>query len=151
MERFLSRLNLYMRLPLVTLTSAMGETIVKIMVELLSAIAVVTKQIKQKRPRECVPWLSIIIYIYLTDCIAVKLIKKLLGEKDVEDVLHRLDRLTLDEARDTAAQTVEVVYGLAANMRLILDGEALYPNRHSLLNVPPQYAVKQRRMVYKIL
>jgi hypothetical protein len=67
------------------------------------------------------PWLSIIID--LTHCIAVKLINKLLGEKDVEDVLHRLDRLTLDEARDTAAQTLEVVYGLAANMRLILDGE----------------------------
>ena len=47
-----------------------------------------------------------------------------MGEKDVEDVLHRLDRLTLDEARDTGAQTLEVVYGLAANMRLILDGEA---------------------------
>jgi hypothetical protein len=68
------------------------------------------------------PWLSIIID--LTHCIAVKLIKKLLGEKDVEDVLHRLDRLTLDEARDTAAQTLEVVHGLAANTRLILDGEA---------------------------
>jgi len=57
-----------------------------------------------------------------THCIAVKLIKKLLGEKDVEDVLHRLDRLTLDEARVTAAQTLEVVYGLAADMRSILDG-----------------------------
>ena len=67
---------------------------------------------------------SLSIVIDLTHSIAVKLIKKLLGEKDVEDVLHRLDRLTLDEARDTAAQTLEVVYGLAANMRLILDGEA---------------------------
>ena len=53
------------------------------------------------------------------------MIKKLLGEKDdVKDVLHRLDRLTLDEARNTGAQTLEVVYGLVANMRLILDGEA---------------------------
>jgi len=60
----------------------------------------------------------------LTHCIAVKLVKKLFGEKDVEDVLHRLDRLTLDEARNTGAQTLEVVYGLAANMRLILDGGA---------------------------
>ena len=60
----------------------------------------------------------------LIHCIvAVKLIKKFLGEKDVEDVLHRLDRLTLDEARNTGAQTLEVVYGLVANMRLILDGE----------------------------
>ena len=54
MERFLSRLDIYTKLPLVALTSGMGETIVNIMVELLSAIALVTKQIKQKRPRECV-------------------------------------------------------------------------------------------------
>jgi hypothetical protein len=39
-------------------------------------------------------------------------------------VLHRLDRLTLDEARNTGSQTLEVVYGLVANMRLILDGES---------------------------
>lgn len=59
----------------------------------------------------------------LTHCIAVKFIKKLLGEKDVEQVLHRLDRLTQDEARSTGAQTLEVVYGLVANMRQILNGE----------------------------
>jgi hypothetical protein len=52
MERFLSRLDIYIKFPPVTPTSAMGKTIVDIMVELLSAIALVTKQIKQKRPRE---------------------------------------------------------------------------------------------------
>jgi hypothetical protein len=54
MERFLSRLDIYIKLPTATPTSAMAEIIVKIMVELLSAIALVTKQIKQKRPRKCV-------------------------------------------------------------------------------------------------
>lgn len=54
MERFLSRLDIYIKLPLVTPTSAMGKTIVKIVVELLSALALVTKQIKQNRPSECV-------------------------------------------------------------------------------------------------
>jgi hypothetical protein len=53
MEPFLSRLDIYIKLPL-TPTSAMGDIIGKIMVEFLSAIALVTKQIKQKRPRECV-------------------------------------------------------------------------------------------------
>ena len=51
MERLLSRLDI--KLPNVTPISEMGEIIVKIMVELLSAIALVTKQIKQKQPREC--------------------------------------------------------------------------------------------------
>ena len=38
-------------------------------------------------------------------------------------MLHRLDRLTQDEARTTAAQTLEVVFGLVQNMRVVMDGE----------------------------
>ena len=46
-EHFLNRLEIYTKL---SPTGAMVEIIVKIMVELLSALALVTKQIKQKRP-----------------------------------------------------------------------------------------------------
>ena len=49
--------------------------------------------------------------------------KKLLGENDVEATLQRLDRLTLDEARTTAAQSLEAIYGLVQNMRMVMDGE----------------------------
>ena len=56
----------------------------------------------------------------------MKLVKKLLGENEVEAVLQRLDRLTLDEARTTAAQTLQVVYGLVQNMREVIDGEYIY-------------------------
>jgi hypothetical protein len=48
---------------------------------------------------------------------------KLRGEKDIEATIQRLDRLTLDEGRATAAQTLEVVYGLVQQKRAILDGE----------------------------
>ena len=48
-ERFLNRLNIYTTIPL---TGNMTEIIVKIMVELISTLALVTKQIKQKRPSE---------------------------------------------------------------------------------------------------
>lgn len=51
-EHFLSRLEIYTEFPP---TAAMGKVIVKIMVELLSVIALVTKQIKQSRPCESVP------------------------------------------------------------------------------------------------
>ena len=54
---------------------------------------------------------------------AEKFVKKLLGEDDVNAVLQRLDRLTQDEARTTAAQTLEVVYGLFQNMRVVIDGK----------------------------
>jgi hypothetical protein len=53
----------------------------------------------------------------------VKLVKKLLGENEVEAALQRLDRLTHDETRTTAAQTLEVVYGLVQNMRVVMEGE----------------------------
>lgn len=53
----------------------------------------------------------------------MKLIKKLLGENDLEAVLQRLDRLTQDEARTTAAQTLKIVYSLLQNMRVVMDGE----------------------------
>jgi hypothetical protein len=49
--------------------------------------------------------------------------KRLRGENDIEATLQRLDRLTLDEARATAAQTLEVVYGLVRNTRVVMNGE----------------------------
>ena len=56
---------------------------------------------------------------------AEKFVKKLFGENEVEAVLQRLDRLTQDEARTTAAQTLEVVYGLVQNMRVVIDGKRI--------------------------
>lgn len=41
-------------------------------------------------------------------------------------VLERLDRLTPDEARMTAAQILEVVYGLVQNMKVVMSGEQTY-------------------------
>jgi hypothetical protein len=51
MEHLMNRLDIYNRVPS---TGAMIEIIVKIMVETISTLALVTKQIKQKRPSECV-------------------------------------------------------------------------------------------------
>lgn len=53
---------------------------------------------------------------------------KLRGEKDIEATIQRLDRLTLDEGRATAAQTLEVVYGLVQHQMAIMDGKNfIYP------------------------
>jgi len=59
---------------------------------------------------------------------AVKFVKKVFGEKDVEAVLQRLDRLTHDEARTvtTAAQTLAVVHSLIQGMRVAMDGEQMH-------------------------
>ena len=52
--------------------------------------------------------------------------KKLWGENEIEAALRRLDRLTLDEVRATAAQTLEVVYSLVRHRRVLMDGEKPY-------------------------
>ncbi|KAI0290399.1 hypothetical protein B0F90DRAFT_1671992, partial [Multifurca ochricompacta] len=57
------------------------DVLLAIMVEVLSVLALATKQIKQGRFK--------------------KFAKKLLGESDIEAVLQRLDRLTQEEARMT--------------------------------------------------
>ena len=46
-ENFLNRLEIYTKIPP---THAMTEMVIKILVELLSTLALVTKQIKQGRP-----------------------------------------------------------------------------------------------------
>ena len=120
-ESFLARLDIYTK---ITPTTVMSEMVVKILVELLSTLALVTKQINQGKSSES---LLREVLCCITHCNVEKLAKKLLGgEKDVEAVLQRLDRLTQEEARITAAQTLEVVFGLIQNMRVVLDGEKIH-------------------------
>ena len=53
----------------------------------------------------------------------VKFGKKLLGEKDVEALLQKLDRLTQEESRATATLSLEVLHGLAEGMREVMESE----------------------------
>jgi hypothetical protein len=69
-------------------------------------------------------------------CNAAKLVK-FFGKKDIETVIQRLDRLTRDEARMTAVQTLEVVYGLVQNMRVVMDGEKIHKACHPVLSILP--------------
>jgi len=53
----------------------------------------------------------------------VKFVKTFFKEKDIGAVLDRLDRLTQDEARTTAAHMLAIVHGLVQNMKEFVDGE----------------------------
>ena len=53
----------------------------------------------------------------------VKFGKKLLGEKDVEGLLQKLDRLTQEESQTAATLTLEVVYDLARNLKVVMECE----------------------------
>jgi len=108
-EHFLKRLDIYTKIPP---TPAMDEIVMRIMVEVLSILAVTTRELKEGRPSE---W-ALARPLYLTHCNAEKFVKALFGENDSEAVLQRLDRLTQEEARTTAAKILEVVYGLVQDM-----------------------------------
>lgn len=124
-EQYLSRLKIFTEIP-----SAMGELLIKIMVELLGVLALVTQQIKLGRFSEFVlHGISL-----LAQNNAEKFAKKLLGENDIEAVLQRLDRLTTEESRMTAAQTMQVVHGLFNNVKVVIDGMSAFANTPTVLS-----------------
>jgi hypothetical protein len=96
----------------------MSDILVKIMVEVLSVLALTTKQIKEGRFSK---W-SIACRSSLVESSTGKFAKKLLGENDVEAILQRLDRLTQEEARMTVAHTLEVVHGIFDNLMVVMAG-----------------------------
>jgi hypothetical protein len=61
-----------------------------------------------------------------------KLVRKLVGEKKMEAMVQRLDRLTQDEARQTVAQILKVVHGLVENMKVVLGGKQIHQARRPL-------------------
>ena len=69
----------------------------------------------------------------MAEIVAEKFAKKLLGESEIEAVLQRLDRLTLDEARMTGAQTLQVIHGLVNNMKVVMNGMQVIFACHQLL------------------
>jgi hypothetical protein len=52
----------------------------------------------------------------LTQRDAEKFLRSLFREKEGEAILQRLDRLSQNEARTTAAEILKVIYGLVRNM-----------------------------------
>ncbi|KAI9432166.1 hypothetical protein H4582DRAFT_1777605, partial [Lactarius indigo] len=88
-ENFFKRLEAYTEVPQ---TTAMTGIVVKIMVEVLSIFAIATKEIKQG--------------------FAKKFFKKLVGRRDIEDALQKLDRLTQEEARMANAEVLRVTHGI---------------------------------------
>jgi hypothetical protein len=96
----------------------MMEIMFKIMAELLSVLALATKQIKQGRFSEC----PVTYTLPVAQCATEKFAKRLLGDSEIEAVLQRLDRLTQDEAQMTVAQTLGVVHGLVGSVRAVMEG-----------------------------
>ena len=110
MEYFFKRLEGYIK---VKPTAAMKDVIVKIMVEVISILGIVTKEIRQGRTSTPFP----VNISPKPDRHAEKYIKKLFGMKGVEDALQRLDKLTQEEARMAAAEALTITRGIDDKVR----------------------------------
>ncbi|KAH8983401.1 hypothetical protein EDB86DRAFT_250973 [Lactarius hatsudake] len=89
-------------------TTATITILMKILVELLSILAIGVQQLEQ----------GLLLVQYDT----IDLGSKLFGIKGVEVVRQRLGRLNQEEARATVVQILEVVYGLSKNMNAVMNG-----------------------------
>ena len=105
MECFFKRLEKYIK---VRPTAALMDVIVKIMVEVLSILGIVTKEIGQGK-------LSMSFRVGISanvDVRAEKFFKKLAGMKDVEDALQRLDKLTREEVLMAVVEGLTITRGI---------------------------------------
>ncbi len=96
----------------------MTDILLKIMVETLSVLALVTKQINQGRFSR---WHATKRYPPVEHG-TEKFAEKLLGESGVIAALQRLDRLTQEEARLTSGHSLGVVHELFVNLGVVIDG-----------------------------
>jgi hypothetical protein len=105
----------------------MMDIIVRVMAELLSVLALATKQIKQGRFSKC----AIVYTLSIAQCFIEKFFTKLFGKDEIEAMLQKLDRLTQAEARMAGAQTLGVVHGLVSNVKAVMEGtqHLCYPSR----------------------
>ena len=96
----------------------MTDIIVRIMVEVLSILAIMTTEIKQRRRSELIAddfWL-------LADIRLEKYLKNLLGRNDVEDALKRLDKLTQEEIRVAIVEVLKVTQNVDGKVDALIDG-----------------------------
>jgi len=106
---FLQRLNIYTGIPLMDeLTELLG----KIMAQLLCILALSTKVMADGRMGEMLAFL----YPFLVDYGTENIRKKLMGRKDVEDALQKLDMLTNEETSMTLARNLKATHDIDNNV-----------------------------------
>ena len=144
LEYFFLRLEKYIE---VRPTAAMKNVIVKIMAEVLSILGVVTKEVGQGRT-------SMSIFVDKSSEIdrdAVAYLKKLVGRKDVEDALQRLDQLTQEEARMAAAEILTITRGIDDKVTVVGDTvKEVDENVKSLVERVQSVDIKVEGIDYKV-
>ena len=86
-------------------TSVMVETMLEIMIAVLSILAMVTQQIKHGRTSESWRYIS---FLSTYDCLE-KYLKKLVGGAGIEDALSRLEGLSRTLTRTAGAERLKLI------------------------------------------
>jgi hypothetical protein len=114
-ENFFKRLESYTA---VRPTDAMMDIIVKIMTEVLNIFAIATKDMRRGRASAL---LLANISLSANLC-SEKYLKKLIGKKEIEDALNRLDKLTREEAHMAAAEVLRLAHIVDNKVTTIVKG-----------------------------
>jgi hypothetical protein len=123
-ENFFRRLEAYTELQP---TPPMMDIIVKIMVEVLTILAIATTDIKQKRASELTP--SDICRLSTFPSLE-KIMKRLLGKHEIDDALMRLDTLTQDEARMATLEVLKVARNIENQVQVVIEGSQTWFSSH---------------------
>jgi hypothetical protein len=113
-QSFLRRLSIYTGIPM---TAAMTQLLGKIMGQVLSILALSTKEMIRGRTSER-NWLDVAL---LANYGTEKFLNRLIGRTEVEDALERLDMLTREETGMTVARNLAVTHAVDGNVMVVED------------------------------
>jgi len=114
---FLQRLNRYTAIPL---TPEMTLLLGKIMAQVLSVLALSTKEMKQRRISGSIRS----VFSFMAEYGTETFMKRIAGRTDVEDALQRLNVLTKEENLMTAARNLQITHRV--NVNVIATQEAIH-------------------------
>ena len=121
---FLARLDIYCDIPL---TVEMMTMLGKIMTEILTILALSTKEMKERRISEWFAW-GCWSFSYVGK---EKFMKRLVGRTGIAAALERLDKLTQEETRTAVAKNLGMTHSIKIGVYRLLD-YSYTPRPHNL-------------------
>jgi hypothetical protein len=94
----------------------MTDMIVNVMVEVLSVLAIVTKEIKQGIASE---WIPVVRNSFVAYSFSAKFMKKLAGKSGTQKALSRLDKLMQEEVPMAVAQNLRGTHRILDGAQIV--------------------------------
>ena len=114
-ENFFVRLEIYTKVPL---TPAMTDKMVQITVEILDILATVTKEMEQSLGSKS----DLRRRIHDAYIVSDKFIKRVIGRRDLEDGMKKIDKLINEEVAMASPQLLKAAHNIDITMTEVLEG-----------------------------